>query len=149
MSFHDLVPILQGAIGPVILISGVGLLLLSMTNRFGKLLDRSRAMVDVLRGSPAHERDRLRTELEILYHRARILRTSIALAIVSVLMAALLIISLFLAALFHLEAGVAIAAFFIICLTSLIASLIYFLMDINQSLAAFKLTLETTRKGNE
>ncbi len=33
MHVTDLVPILQMAIGPVILISGVGLLLLSMTNR--------------------------------------------------------------------------------------------------------------------
>ncbi|MFN9975717.1 MAG: DUF2721 domain-containing protein, partial [Phycisphaerae bacterium] len=31
----DLIPVLQVAIGPVILISGVGLLLLSMTNRLG------------------------------------------------------------------------------------------------------------------
>jgi hypothetical protein len=33
----ELIPILQIAIGPVILISGVGLLLLSMTNRLGVL----------------------------------------------------------------------------------------------------------------
>ncbi|MSU48902.1 MAG: DUF2721 domain-containing protein [Opitutus sp.] len=43
-SLTQLVPILQLAIGPVILISGVGLLLLTMTNRFGRLLDRSRLL---------------------------------------------------------------------------------------------------------
>jgi len=32
----QLIPVLQVAIGPVILISGVGLLLLSMTNRYGR-----------------------------------------------------------------------------------------------------------------
>ena len=39
MRLTDLVPILQMAIGPVILISGVGLLLLSMTNRLGRAID--------------------------------------------------------------------------------------------------------------
>ena len=36
----QLIPVLQTAIGPMILISGVGLLLLSMTNRLGRVIDR-------------------------------------------------------------------------------------------------------------
>ena len=36
---HELIPVLQVAIGPVILISGVGLLLLTLTNRFGRIID--------------------------------------------------------------------------------------------------------------
>ena len=36
-SLDELVPILQLAIGPVILISGVGMLLLTFTNRFGRV----------------------------------------------------------------------------------------------------------------
>ena len=42
----DLVTILQTAISPVILISGVGLLLLTMTNRLGRTIDRSRGLSD-------------------------------------------------------------------------------------------------------
>jgi hypothetical protein len=42
MSLTDLIPTLQLAIGPAILISGVGLISLSMTNRFGRAIDRSR-----------------------------------------------------------------------------------------------------------
>ena len=41
ISLSELVPILQIAIGPAILISGVGLLLLSMTNRLGRVIDRA------------------------------------------------------------------------------------------------------------
>jgi hypothetical protein len=40
----QLVPTLQLAVGPVILISGVGLLLLSFTNRLGRLIDRARLL---------------------------------------------------------------------------------------------------------
>ena len=42
---HDIVPVLQIAIGPVILISGVGLLLLTMTNRLGRAIDRARQKI--------------------------------------------------------------------------------------------------------
>ena len=38
----DPIPTLQTAIGPVILISGVALLLLTMTNRLGRAIDRAR-----------------------------------------------------------------------------------------------------------
>ena len=49
----ELIPLLQTAIGPVILISGVGLLLLSMTNRFGRIIDRSRILAHEMRSGSA------------------------------------------------------------------------------------------------
>ncbi|MBL8732337.1 MAG: DUF2721 domain-containing protein [Planctomycetes bacterium] len=45
LSLSDLLPVLQTAIGPVILISGIGLLLLNMTNRYGRIIDRSRDLL--------------------------------------------------------------------------------------------------------
>ena len=44
LTLTELIPILQIAVGPVILISGVGLLLLSMTNRLGRAIDRARIL---------------------------------------------------------------------------------------------------------
>ena len=55
MSLKDLLPVLQVAIGPVILISGVGLLLLSMTNRLGRTIDRAtigRCQTGLVGGGP-------------------------------------------------------------------------------------------------
>jgi len=46
----ELIPVLQVAIGPVILVSGVGLLLLTLTNRYGRTIDRSRQPARELRG---------------------------------------------------------------------------------------------------
>ena len=147
MSFSNLFPILQGSIGPVILISGVGLLLLSMTNRIGRVVDRSRQLAEQMRKSQEPvERRRLSAELDIVYSRARLLRTAVTLATVSVLCAALLVISLFVTAIVHVEPGFLGAAFFIACMVSLILSLIYFLKDINLSLAALKLTIQSVRQ---
>lgn len=139
MHLNELIPILQIAIGPVILISGVGLLLLSMTNRFGRVTDRSRQLVDALRKSDPAEHPNIRRQLDIFMERARLIRLSISLAVLSMLLAAILVIVIFLTALFLLEAAVVVTAIFVCCLGALIGSLVLFLRDINLSLSALLL----------
>jgi hypothetical protein len=138
---HDLVPSLQIAIGPVILVSGVGLLLLSMTNRLGRIIDRSRELAGELRSGDAAERDRVISQVDILTTRARLVRQAIWLAVVSLLSAAILVITLFVAAVFGLEVGVLVVALFVGCMSALIGALLAFLRDVNLSLAALKLEL--------
>lgn len=140
MSLTDLIPTLQLAIGPAILISGVGLILLSMTNRFGRVIDRSRQLTNQMRGTSGAERERALAEVTVLWRRARIVRAGIALAVLSALLAALLIISLFVGSLLTLGAGVP-AGLFIMCMLSLIGALLVFFWDINLSLTALKLEL--------
>jgi len=138
---RDLIPVLQMAIGPVILISGVGLLLLTLTNRFGRAVDRSRALAREMRELPEPDRSRLAGQVSILYRRARFIRLAITLAAVSVLLASLLIIALFLTALLNLEIGVLLILVFISCMLALIGSLSAFIREIHLSLVALKLEL--------
>ncbi len=138
----QLIPTLQTAIGPVILISGVGLLLLTMTNRLGRVIDRARLLASELPQASDEKRPKIEAQLGILWKRARLIRLAITLSAASALSAALLIITLFLAALFQIEDAWLIGVIFIICLLSLIGSLGAFIHDINQSLAALKLELE-------
>ncbi len=144
---QKLIPTLQAAIGPVILISGVGLLLLSMTNRLGRVIDRARDLVKIVRSAPANERERGVAQLRILSRRARSVRLAITLAIVSVLLAAGLVISVFIGAWLQAPTAVLVAALFIACLVSLIGSVLFFLHDINLSLAALKLELASVDQG--
>ncbi|SRR6266700_764754 len=141
MHLTDLVPILQMAIGPVILISGVGLLLLSMTNRLGRAIDRSRLLAEALRKAEASERARLSSQLRILSRRARLIRLAIIFSTVSVLLAGILIIALFLAALMGVEIAGLLIMLFVGCIGSLIASLAVFIADINVSLSALMLEI--------
>ncbi len=145
MQVRELVPILQMAVGPVILISGVGLLLLSMTNRFGRVIDRSRALSTALRVAPDEERRDLASEIHILAARGRLIRTAITLASVSVLLAAILIIVLFVTALLGVEIAEFISGLFIGCLGSLIGALVFFIRDINLSLRALEVVLSKNR----
>jgi hypothetical protein len=148
MSLADLIPTLQLAIGPVILISGVGLLLLSMTNRFGRVIDRARSLTRELQGAAEADRDRLLGQLEILVARAKLVRAAITLAAFSVLLAALLIISLFLGALLQLGIAAVIVVLFILCMLSLIFSLLFFISDLNLSLKALWLELPPEGRGS-
>jgi hypothetical protein len=140
---------LQAAIGPVILISGVGLLLLSMTNRYGRIIDRTRSMADLLRLAPETERERFASQLEVLSRRAGLARMAITLATISVLLAASLVIALFLAALFHSEIVIFSVILFIACMLSLITSLGFLLGEINLSLTALKLEIASVYRSHK
>ncbi len=144
-SLQEIIPVLQVAIGPVILISGVGLLLLTMTNRLGRAIDRSRSLAGELRDSREAERQHLLAQVAIIYRRARLLRLTIVLAAASVLLAAVLIIVLFLAALMQWAGGLLVSVLFMLCLASLIASLMAFICDIHLSLVALKLELRQVK----
>jgi hypothetical protein len=95
-----------------------------------------------LRELAGDDRERLEGQIEILYRRARLIRLSITLAAVSVLLASVLIIVLFLTALWNLEVGLVLSLLFIACMVALSGSLVAFIRDINLSLGALKLELE-------
>ena len=141
ISIKDLVPVLQIAIGPEILISGVGLLLLTLSNRFGRAVDRSRLLAREMRKAEGPQRQLLSRQVEFLYQRARLIRFSITLVVVSVLLSSVLIIVLFSTALLHLEVGLLIIALFIASLVSLIVGLAAFIREIHLSLKALKVEL--------
>jgi len=144
---NEFIPVLQVAVGPVILISGVGLLLLSLTNRFGRAVDRSRQILREMREAGEGDRERLAVQVNILFRRARLIQIAIVLQAMSVLFAALLIITLFLTALIKWESAVVISLLFMGCLASLIVSLVAFIMDIRLSLKALKLEVSHEMPG--
>lgn len=146
MEITQVVPILQVAVGPVILISGVGLLLLSITNRYGRVIDRSRFLGDGLRKS-GEGGGHVSKQLDILLRRARLLRGSITFGVTAVLCAAVLVIGIFLGSLVHFPVAAFIVTMFSACMLSLIGSLVYFLRDVNLSLAALDLDMEDVRNA--
>jgi hypothetical protein len=141
--FAELIPALQMAIGPVILISGIGLLLLSMTNRFGRVIDRTRQVGREMREGSEAERGRLAAQLKMLRRRAGLLRWAIISATVATLMAALMIIAIFLTALVQATGGAPVVALFLAAMASLILSLVFFIQDLNLSLEAMTLEIQS------
>ncbi|MGC9944284.1 MAG: DUF2721 domain-containing protein [Verrucomicrobiota bacterium] len=142
----QIIPELRDAIGPVILISGVGLLLLTMTNRMGRAIDRARQLKNELSVRTGRDREQALAQVSILYRRAKIIRLSITLAATSAALAALLVITLFVNGLLQSRLEFLVGLLFVGCMCSLFASLLTFIHDINLSLHALKLELEEMTK---
>lgn len=140
----DLISALQTAVSPVILISGVGLLLLTVTNRLGRTVDRARALHSREHAGPA-----VKTQLKILAARARTLRWAVMLLSVSALFAALLVILLFVTVLLQMELATLMLILFILAMVSLVAALILFIRDVNQSLEALKAELDHPSRSGD
>lgn len=133
---------LQLAVSPVILISAYGLLLLSMTNRLGRAIDRARQLVG--ENAPGKEE-----QIAIIARRAGWIRSAILFTCLAVLAAALLILLLFAEVLLGVDISPALALFFIGSVACLCTGLAYFLVDIFASLQAMKTELleASRRKG--
>lgn len=141
MTLDQLIPVLQVAVGPAILISGDGLLLLTMTNRLGRVIDRSRRLVSISKHSENSERESSQAQLSILLHRGRLLRSAIFMATMSALMAALLIVLVFLSVLMKWQIGWLISIIFMGSMLGIMGSLVSFLRDVNVTLHALKLEI--------
>jgi len=141
MLLTDLIETLQLSIGPVILISGIGLILLSLTNRFGRIVDRTRQLSVEYRSSSGIDQERILSELKILTLRAKVIRNSNLLAVLSVLLVSFIIIGLFASALYHFTMTYFLIILFISSIVSLILSLFLFFYDLDLSLKALWIEL--------
>jgi hypothetical protein len=120
----------------------VELLLLSMTNRLGRIVDRSRQLARQLCGAPPGERATDFARIDILWRRARIVWAAIAFAVVSMLLAVVLIIAPLIMALLALGVGWPVSSLVVACMGCVIASVMFFIWDVNLSLNALNLDVE-------
>lgn len=145
VSHITLIPIIQLSISPMILVSGVGLLLLSMTNRFGRVVDRTRILAREIKQAKPEEREPLHQQMTIIFSRTKVIRLAITLATWSILMVGLLIILIFMDSTFSRSwVQLAIIVLFIASIVFLIGSLLALLRDIALSLEALKLEVAST-----
>ena len=130
---------LQACITPVALISGVGLLLLTITNRIGRVVDRIRHLVTEL-DHPEAKREEIKTnEIQILLKRGKILKNSIAWLLIGMISSCLIIPLLFIMSVLDTDLKMIGTLLFVISILSLFVSLIYFFKDVLSSLHAISL----------
>ena len=133
-NLETLIRVLQASISPVALISGVGLLILSLTNRFSRVTDRLRELISHRRaGTPVPSVEK---QISIFLRRARILRASISCAVFCVFLASLLVLVLFGVAVANLPLLGLVVLLFALSLIGLVVSVALFLRDMHLSLRA-------------
>lgn len=130
---------LTSAVSPVILISAYGLLLLSMTNRLCRAIDRARQLARDPTATSA-------MQIEIIMQRARWIRSSILFSAIAITAAALLVLVLFVSVFVDADVRPIISALFVLSIVSLIVSIGYFIVDIFGSLRALEADVSAARK---
>jgi hypothetical protein len=135
-------PIIQLSITPVILISGLGALLISLTNRMGRIVDRTRNLAGLIQKATPGDRKYLEQQLLIMFRRAKIMRFSMTMITSSMFISGLLIVMLFVSGLFKVELPSVILALFALSVGCMLAGLATFLRDLYLSLHAVQVEVE-------
>jgi hypothetical protein len=126
---------LQLSTSPVILISACGLIMLSMTNRLGRAIDRARALA-------RESKSNRKAQIAILVRRARWIRYAILLNTLCIGLTSLLVLALFTSIFLAVSLQFLMAAMFIAGIACLLGSLVCFIIDISTSLHAMETDLE-------
>jgi hypothetical protein len=145
----QLARILSASIAPVIVISGVGLLLLTMTNRYSRVIDLARGMIEGLDTIAEPLRyERIVQQLKIIYRRARLLRLSIIMASLCILFVTLTVLSLFAGQVLSVKLDYVSVPCFGLSLFALLGSVYFFIRDVGISLTALELETDSYVSGD-
>ncbi|MDB5764443.1 MAG: hypothetical protein JWQ21_3438 [Herminiimonas sp.] len=125
----DVSHIIQLAIAPVFLLTGVGTNLLVLTNRLARIIDRSRVLEDRIDTDKSAQADCV-AELKILYRRTHLINRAITLSTTCALFICVVIAALFVGDALGLGLAKFIATLFVLAMLALIGSFIYLLREI-------------------
>ncbi len=125
--------IIQLAIAPVFLLTGVGTNMLVLTNRLARIIDRSRTLEEKLDepgGHAQHKEQAARDELQVLFRRASKINRAIFLSTTCALLICMVVAALFVTDALNLRLASVIAGMFVLAMVSLTGSFIYLLREI-------------------
>jgi hypothetical protein len=122
--------VIQLAVAPVFLITGVAGLLSVLVNRLGRVVDHFRSLHGRLPELQGDARQSAEAEMTVLKRRTAFIHRAIALCTGSALLICVVIATLFVGALIQLEMSMLIATLFILAMISLVLGLLFFLREI-------------------
>lgn len=128
MGVEAFTKLVQLSISPLALISGAALLLLSITNRLGRAIDRARTLIV----------EKETVQIEVLVRRAEFLRNSVFFTVFSIFLSTLMVLGLFLRLFMNWPLEGLILVFFFLSIVCLCLALVFLLLDVSLSLKALK-----------
>jgi hypothetical protein len=131
--------VIQLAVAPVFLLSGVGVTLTVLTNRLARIVDRARA----LEARPDHPdpalQARLHDDLAVLSRRAKLVNLALTLATTCALLVCLVIVALFMGPVLAVDLSAVIALLFVAAMGAFVGALVCFLREIFVSTASLRI----------
>jgi hypothetical protein len=133
----DVAHIIQLAVAPVFLLSGVAVTLSLFTQRIARIVDRARALENLVIHGPEEEAE-LAANLAVLAKRASYINTAITLGTISGLFVTLTVVMLFANAFITVKLAGAIAVVFVAAMLTLTSALLVFLIEVRLSTATLR-----------
>ena len=133
--------VIQLAVAPVFLLTGIGALLGVMMNRVSRIIDRARVLepqMEDAQTTPAHP---LHGELRSLARRARLINLAITLFVFAALLVCAVIVGLFVTAYYAWSPDLTrvMGALFALAMTALIGGLLCFLREVYLATATLRI----------
>ncbi|HUV97172.1 MAG TPA: DUF2721 domain-containing protein [Acidobacteriaceae bacterium] len=123
--------VIQLAVAPVFLLSGVGAILAVLINRLGRIVDRYRFLESAKPNAEEGAGTMRDIEMGVLARRARLIHWAISLCTVGALFICIVIATLFIGSMMRVGVSRAIALMFVAAMLALIAGLLSFLREIS------------------
>jgi hypothetical protein len=122
--------VIQLAVAPVFLLTGIGAILAVMTSRLGRIIDRARMLEESLDGAAPDLLTGLRADLGVLSRRAQLIYRAITLCTTTALLICTVIAVLFLSASLHFNATIPVTILFVAAMATFFLGLVWFLREI-------------------
>lgn len=124
---------IQLALGPVFLLTGIAGMLNVMSGRLSRIIDRGRALTEKPEVIATYEPLEIRNELLMLERRRHITSRAINMFTIAALLVCLVIVTLFLEAMFFTSLKWLIGVLFILATLGLVVGLAYFLWEVRMA----------------
>jgi hypothetical protein len=123
--------VIQLAVAPVFMLTGVSGLLVVLTNRLARIIDRGRVLEERLPATPEPDQAGVHAELSLLSQRARLINRAVSLCTTCALLICAVIVALFVGAFLLSDVTVLIGLVFIGAMLALFVALLSFLREIS------------------
>jgi hypothetical protein len=135
----EIAHVIQLAVAPVFLLTGVGALLNVLTSRLARIIDRARVLEERLGVLGESERLVSEADLRTLSQRSRHINRAISLSVTCALLVCALIVALFGGTFLETDVSALIALVFIIAMLALIGALVSFLLEISVAIRSLRI----------
>ena len=130
---NDMAKAIQLALGPVFLLTGIAGMLNVMSGRLSRIIDRGRALIEKQEVIATYEPGEIHKELLMLERRRHVTSNAITMFTIAALFVCLVIVALFIEALFFMRLKWIIGVLFILATFGLVVGLGYFLLEVRLS----------------